>query len=492
MALKNSNVAKNFIYNVSYQILLMVTPLITAPYLSRVLGADGVGSFSYTYGIANYFVLVAMLGINNHGCRVIARAGDDIKLRSKSFFEVYAVQVISSGVAFFIYMLYVCFVPSDSAQRPLAFIWVLYVVSAALDINWLFFGLEKFRITVTRNAIIKIATICVMFLMVRKPGDVSSYTLLYSGSLLLSQLVLWPFAKRYLVFTRPRARNIWKQFKSCVVLFIPVISVSLYTSVNTLVLGTFGTMADVGVYDYAMRFIGIPAALINSLGTVMMPRMIAVSSKSEQEGARYIRLSMGVAMLLLGAFSFGLVGISHYLSTVFLGDGFEECEYMLKVLAVSTPFIAWANVLRTQYLIPRNRDRSYIISVVSGAVANILLALVLVRSAGAFGMAIGYTIAQAVVCLVQTVSVWTELPLVSYFKESFPFLGLGLIMSEIVSFSECFLPSNMTGLGLEILIGAVSYLALVIIYSRFSSNETASLVVNIARFGVRKFIGGKI
>ena len=489
MALKDSIVAKNYIYNVLYQILVMFTPLITAPYLSRVLGADGVGLFSYTYNIANYFVLVAMLGINNHGCRVVARAGDDVRLRSKAFFEVYAVQVISSGMAFILYLLYAWSIPGDSTQRSLAFIWVLYVISGALDINWLFFGLEKFRITVTRNAIIKIATICLMFAVVKKPEDLSSYTFIYAASLLISQLVLWPFAKGYLVFVRPCARDILKQLKSCIVLFIPVISISLYTSVNTLVLGVFGTMADVGVYDYAMRFIGIPAALINSLGTVMMPRMIAVSSKSEQEGARYLRLSMGVAMLLLGAFSFGLVGISHNLSTVFLGDGFEGCEYVLKILAISTPFIAWANVLRTQYLIPRNRDRSYIISVVSGAVANILLALMMVRSAGAIGMAISYTIAQAVVCVVQSVPVRMELPLFSYFKEGLPFLGFGMIMSTIVAFFERFLPSTMVGLGLEILIGAISYSALVIIYSRVSNNETANLMFNIACGGVRKFTG---
>ena len=348
MSTKDSNVAKNFIYNVAYQVLLMLTPLITAPYLSRVLGADGIGSFSYTYNIANYFVLVAMLGINNHGCRVIARAGDDIQARSKAFHEVHTVQVISSGVALLLYVGYIVFVPSDAAGKILAFIWLVYIISAAFDINWLFFGLEKFRITVTRNVLIKLATVCLMFAIVRDAGDVAVYTLLYASSLLLSQLVLWPFARKLVVRYRPKACDVWRQFKSCLVLFIPVISISLYTSANTLILGMFGSMADVGVYDYASRFIGIPSALINSLGTVMMPRMIAVNSRSEDESARYLRLSMGVAMLLLGAFAFGLVGISHNLSTIFLGKGFENCEYVLKILAFASPFIAWANVLRTQ------------------------------------------------------------------------------------------------------------------------------------------------
>ena len=490
MSAKDSNVAKNFIYNVAYQVLLMLTPLITAPYLSRVLGADGVGAFSYTYNIANYFVLVAMLGINNHGCRVIARAGDDIQARSKAFHEVHTVQLISSGVALLLYIAYIAFAPSDVSGKTLAFIWLVYIISAALDINWLFFGLEKFRITVTRNALIKLATVCLMFVVVRDSGDVAAYTLLYASSLFLSQLVLWPFARNLVVPYHPKARDVWKQFKSCLVLFIPVISISLYTSANTLILGSFGSMADVGIYDYATRFIGIPTALINSLGTVMMPRMIVVNSRSEDEGARYLRLSMGVAMLLLGAFAFGLVGISHNLSTVFLGKGFESCEYVLKLLAFASPFIAWANVLRTQYLIPRNRDRSYILSVVSGAVVNVVLALFLVRPAGAFGMAISYTIAEAVVCLVQTASVRNELPFASYLKEGLPFLALGLVMAVVTHASESFLPASMVGLAVEILIGAVCYSVLVIIMSRVSNNETARTAYEMVAGVVRKVMGG--
>lgn len=489
MSATDSNVTKNFIYNVAYQVLFMLTPLITAPYLSRVLGADGVGSFSYTYNIANYFVLVAMLGINNHGCRVIARAGDDIQARSKAFHEVHTVQLISSGVALLLYVAYIVFVPSDAAGKTLASIWFVYIISAVFDINWLFFGLEKFRITVTRNVLIKLATVCLMFVVVRDSGDLAVYTLLYASSLLLSQLVLWPFARKLVVRYRPKARDVWRQFKNCLVLFIPVISISLYTSANTLILGTFGSMADVGVYDYASRFIGIPAALINSLGTVMMPRMIVVNSRAEDEGARYLRLSMGVVMLLLGAFAFGLVGISHNLSTVFLGRGFEDCEYVLNILVLALPFIAWANVLRTQYLIPCNRDRSYILSVVSGAVINVVLALLLVRPAGAFGMAISYAIAQAVVCLVQTASVRRELPFASYFKEGVPFLVLGLVMAMVTHASESFLPTDMAGLVLEIFIGAMCYSALVIVMSRVSNNETAQTAYGMVVGVVRKVMG---
>lgn len=148
-------VRKNFAYNVAYQVLALVIPLVTAPYLSRVLGSDGLGAYSYTYSVAQYFVLFAMLGVNNYGNRSIAVARDDPNKLRRVFWGIWLLQFALSLVFLGLYVLYsVCF--SDSAV--LALVWIPYVLSAGLDVNWLFFGLEKFKLTVTRNFIVKLVT----------------------------------------------------------------------------------------------------------------------------------------------------------------------------------------------------------------------------------------------------------------------------------------------------------------------------------------------
>ena len=159
-----NGIRKNFIYNLFYQVLTILMPLITTPYLARVLGADRTGNYSYAYSIAYYFVLFAMLGLNNYGNREIARCRDDIEARSKKFWSIYAMQLSTSIISFFAYIIY-CF--TVKRADVISWILVLYVISASLDINWFFWGLEEFRITVTRNTVIKLSSVAAILLLVK-------------------------------------------------------------------------------------------------------------------------------------------------------------------------------------------------------------------------------------------------------------------------------------------------------------------------------------
>ena len=134
---------KNFIYNIIYQILILIIPLITAPYLSRVVGAEGVGTYSYTYSIVYYFMLLTLLGVNNYGNRSIAKVRDDKKKLSKTFWSIYFFQLVMGIVMLILYLLYIYLF--DNQYRLIALIQTLFIVSSILDINWLFFGLEEFK-----------------------------------------------------------------------------------------------------------------------------------------------------------------------------------------------------------------------------------------------------------------------------------------------------------------------------------------------------------
>ena len=153
---------KNFIYNIIYQILILILPLITIPYVSRILGADGIGIYSYTYSIAYYFMLVAMLGLNNYGNRTIAKVRDDKEKLSKEFFGIYSLQLITSIIMVICYLLYVLIF--DNSYKIIALIQILYVISTVFDINWFFFGIEKFKLTITRNTIIKVLSLVLIFI----------------------------------------------------------------------------------------------------------------------------------------------------------------------------------------------------------------------------------------------------------------------------------------------------------------------------------------
>lgn len=194
------SIKKNFLYNVFYQMLLLIVPLITVPYISRIIGVKGVGIFSYTYTIVNYFILFAMLGINNYGNRSIAKCRDDKLALSKSFLSIYTIQIISSLLISLFYITYVFFF--STRYKFIAIIQIIALLSCFFDINWFFFGLEKFKITIVRNTVIKILTMLSIFLFVKKSDDLVIYTLITATGTLLSTVVLLPFLTKEIKFVK--------------------------------------------------------------------------------------------------------------------------------------------------------------------------------------------------------------------------------------------------------------------------------------------------
>ena len=187
---------KNFLLNTTYQILMLIIPLITVPYVSRVLGASGIGEYSYTYSIVYYFIIVAMLGFNNYGNRTVARYRHDRKKLSKKFAEIYTFQVLMSCSMILLYSLYLLVVEPEYIN--IGAIQIIYLVACVFDINWFFFGLEEFKLTIPRNMLVKLLSLAAIFVFVRSKNDVWIYTLILSLGALLSQIIMFPFLHRYI------------------------------------------------------------------------------------------------------------------------------------------------------------------------------------------------------------------------------------------------------------------------------------------------------
>ena len=182
---------KNFLYNIVYQILILILPLITIPYVSRVLNADGIGIYSYTYSIISYFMLISMLGINNYGNRVISKVRDDPEHLSQTFFSIYFIQLFMTILMIICYTLFVFLFVKE--YKNIALLQSIYLFSNLFDINWFFFGIEKFKVTITRSTVLKVLSMILIFIFIKSKNDVWLYTLLLSGSTFLSQLLLFPF-----------------------------------------------------------------------------------------------------------------------------------------------------------------------------------------------------------------------------------------------------------------------------------------------------------
>lgn len=457
-----NDVKKNILYNIAYQVLAIILPFITAPYLSRVVGANGVGIYSFSYSIALYFTYFTMLGLNNYGNRTIASVQDNYEVRSKAFCEIYSMQIICFAISMIAYLFYAFLFAQD---KTAAIIMIVTVGSAAFDINWFFFGMEKFKLTVVRNTVIKIVTVICIFLFVKAKSDIYIYIIIMSIGCLASQLCLWPFMKKMVKFQLPDWDGIKKHFKPNLVLFVPVIAVSIYKIMDKIFLGYMSTMEQVGYYENAERIITITVTMVTAIGTVMLPRMTSlVSNDKISESKHYIDKTMLVVLAYTNAVMFGILAVANEFSIIYYGEDFVTTGVIMCFLSVTVVFLGCGNVIRTQYLIPNKEDKVYLISAILGAVVNFVINLILIPKYSAVGAAIGTICAEAAVCGYQLYSVRKDFNLVKYLKWEFVFAVFGIIIFFIIKLMPVQSNAIIT-LIMHIIVGGFVYILLSGIYT---------------------------
>lgn len=253
------------------------------------------------------------------------------------------------------------------------------MVSSAFDINWVCFGLEKFKLTTVRSTIVRLCMAAATFLFVNNSNDLWIYTFILSFGNFIAALAVWPFVLKHFHFVKPSWPGIKQHIKPNLVLFWPVIAVSLYNIMDKLMLGMFSTVEEVAFYTYAERITQIPNTLILALDNVIMPRMSNLYANNNKEQTRSLMDNvMLFAMLMAASMAFGLAGVAPVFAPWFYGEAFARCGLFIVMLCPIIVFKGWAGALRTQYIIPAHKDNVYIISLSSGAVVNLIINFLLI------------------------------------------------------------------------------------------------------------------
>lgn len=482
-----SKLVKNIAYQASYQILTMILPLATVPYIARVLGPEPVGIYSYTSAVSNYFVLFATLGLSSHGSRVIAtQRGRD--RRSEAFSQLVAAHSIVALPVIAVYLFYVLVFGRDYLTVFLA--QGLLVFSACIDISWFYFGIEEFRITVLRNVIVKILTVVAIFAFVKDEQDLILYTTIMALGNLLGILVLWVPIKRYVEFVPPSVRESIKHIKPMAVLFVAVLATNIYHTIGKVFLGGSSQMVELACFEYADKFIQIPVALITSFGTVMLPRMTSLYSEGDSKGAlRYITLAVEVIFWFSGGLAFGIISVRETLTSVFLGDQYELTSDLLLIMAPAIMFIAFANVIRSQYLIPKRKDRYYLVAVVIAALANFVFNWTFIPVGGAIVAAWGSSIAYLLVFLLQNLAIEKDIRLASLLKSAIAPIAIGAISCATTRMLASFLTVGPISLVIQFVVFVSVFFAMGFAYLGLCSRSAfADLFRSVVQTTFKKII----
>lgn len=434
---------KNIFFNISYQILNIIIPLITAPYIARVMTPNEIGVYSYSSALAGYFAVFMLLGIANYGSRTIAMNSQKGKSElSAKFWEMYSFQIFASMIGIILFVFLSFFLNSD--YKLALFAQIFYLISIALDVSWYFTGTGQFKSNVTRGFVVRILQTVLIFLLVKSSKDVLAYILIMSIGSLLGNFTLWLLAMKQISFRRVSLKSILTHIKPNLVLFIPLLASSVFVYMDKIMLGAITTNADLGLFEYAEKIVRIPLAIVSAIGAVMMPKISSLASqKNETDINKYMSMSIRYISLLACVMCFGIIAIAPEFTFFYLGEAFAFSGLLMQIMSIIILFSSFANILRTQYLIPYSKDRDYVLSIVLGAFVNLVLNAILIPLWGSVGAVIGTIGAEMFVLIGHLVATRKDLTLKRYFSQWGYSLLCGLIMFIAVKFAVSFLDSNL-------------------------------------------------
>lgn len=452
-------IAKNFLYTTFYKILRIILPLVTVPYVTRVLGAEKLGVYDYTYSIVLYFQMFAFLGFENYGSRLVAEHSKNKEKLDKAFSAAYHFQLIFSFLALLGYLVYLRVFCRENID--IAGIQMLYIAAELFNISWLYFGLEKFKATATVNIIARIVSFLGIFMFVKSKEDLWIYSILCAGTLLLSSLVLWGRAFKYVKFVRVTLKEIWEYGKGSLILFFPVLVINIYRTMDKIMLGNIVGMREVALYSNADKIVEVPYMILASLGVVTLPRMTSFAIDGETEKTKfYIEKSMRFILFMAFGMAFGMMAVGKVFAPVFFGEEFLASGVLIMVIAPHVVFRGCANVVRNQYLLPQKRDRDYIVSILIGVVINLVFNSIFIPQWKAVGAACATLLAESFVAIYQIVVCRKELPVIRYTLTNWFFLIAGIMMFIPVYYYGNMHSATIFTLIIQISMGVIIYLAL--------------------------------
>lgn len=467
-------VIRNYLYNVGYQILAIIVPLITSAYVARVLRPAGVGANAYTNSIINYFMLIANMGIGYYGNRQIAYVRDNRNKMAKTFWEIQIVKTIMTLVAFIAFEVFMMFY---TRQPEYMIAQSINLVAVAFDISWFYEGIENFKVTVLKNSFVKFLSMVAIFVLIKGPNDVTLYIVVLAVSTLLGNLTLWPNIKKDLPKVSAKILNPWQHFLPMAELFIPQIATQVYVQLNKTMLGGMVNETASGYYQYSDNLVKLILALVTATGTVMLPHVAnAVSKGNMNKVNQMLYKSFDFVSALAYPMMFGLAAISLTLVPKYYGPGYEPVGPAMMIESIVILMIAWSNAIGVQYLLPRNKNKEFTISVTVGAVVNLILNIPLIKLWGLNGAMWSTVISECSVTLYQ---LWVVRDMLSYkalFKGSWKYLISGIVMFIPVFWMNRNLRDTWLMMGLEVLVGIVVYAALVMLLRAPVVNQAKKLI----------------
>ena len=461
---QKQSVKKNYIYNLAYQMLAVIIPLMIQPYIARVLGAGEVGAFSYTTAITGYFALVGNLGIATYGQLRVAAFRNDREKVSQIFWELAILRFLMMAASTLLFILFICFLARPE-NKTLYAVLTVQIMASAIDIAWLLQGFEEFRKIVLRNTIIKVVSVILIFMFVKKQSDLYIYALIMNGSTLIGNASIWYFTPSFVDRVPLKRLNLQRHLRSCIIYFIPTIATTFYLSLDKQMIKWFtDTTVENGYYEFAQRIEQMAVTVVTSLSIVTMPRMANLFNLNAIDRMRN-RLEQTIRFILLLSvpMCLGMMSVTDYLVPLYLGSGFERSATLLKIFSLLIVVVGLNNAVGKQVLMPVGRQKEYNMSVILGALVNFGLNLLLIPHFYSVGAVIASVASETSILLAFIYYSRDYIRLGWIIKASARYVIAGAAMAGVIAFSYTRLSMSWKSLAIQVVLGGIVYVAAVLV-----------------------------
>ena len=423
----------NFIMNAMLTMSSFLFPLISAPYIYRVLQAEGKGKVTFATSLVAYFLMLARLGIPTYGVRACAKVRDNKQALSRTAHELLIINLIMSLVSYALLFFGLIFVPQLREDRVLYLVVSLTILFDTIGMEWLYKALEQYSYIAIRSMIFKLVALVGMFLLVKGKDDY----LIYGGLTILaasaSSIFNFFHARKYISMRPMGGYKLSPHIKAVAIFFAMTCASTVYTNLDTVMLGFMKGETVVGYYDAAVKIKSILVSIVTSLGVVLLPRASYYVEQGLMEEFRGITrkalnfVFVAALPMMLYFMLFARQGI-----LLLSGEGYDPAVSAMQIIMPTLLFIGLSNILGIQILVPMGKEKVVLWSLIAGAVVDVIINILLIPRYGAAGAAAGTMVAEFVVLAYQFVvlrrEVWSSFRKIGYWK-----LILALVVATVAS-----------------------------------------------------------
>lgn len=408
--MREISIRRNFIMNAVLAVSGIIFPLISFHYTSRILLPEGTGKVSFATSLIAYFTMFAQMGLPTYGIRACAAARDDREALSRTVHELMSINLMMMLIAYFMLAISMIFIPRLAEERLLYAVMSVSIMLNSIGMEWLYKGLEQYTFITVRSLVFKLTALIALFLMIHRQEDYVVYGGISVFASAASNILNLVCARKYIDFRRPAGCDWKRHLKPTLVFFAMACAATVYTNLDTLMLGFLATDADVGYYNAAVKVKSVLVTLVTALGAVLLPRSSwYVEQGRIEDFHRMTQKALRFVLLTATAVTVYFILYAKECILVLSGEAFLPAEMSMRIIMPTVLLIGLTNVIGIQTLVPLGKEMVVLWSEIAGAVVDLILNMILIPRYQADGAAVGTLVAEVVVLAVQYAALHQEL-----------------------------------------------------------------------------------